>query len=245
MHLRLLLIIIFTASAAAQVNLCNPTKASIVDQTSGVIVQKVTLRGTWGSNVATVFLPGKEIVDGAVLFSHSIIQSNNGASADMIPLALTLAQAGAAVIVPERTLVWPPKDQWTNREGAVVLCAEQWLRENTKVANDGKAQTNKDNVLIRVGYAYVGPRICDPGFTSECQLTSPFTWPSRHNGVKVDDVWVPLAEPSSGNPLAVPTSVRVGSFLARWLGLSPINRLVGDSQNLFNLFFSVASAPTA
>jgi hypothetical protein len=78
MHLRLLLIIIFTASAAAQVNLCNPTKASIVDQTSGVIVQKVTLRGTWGSNVATVFLPGKEIVDGAVLFSHSIIQSNNG-----------------------------------------------------------------------------------------------------------------------------------------------------------------------
>jgi hypothetical protein len=111
MHLRLLLIIIFAASAAAQVNLRNPTKASIVDQTSGVIVQKVTLRGTWGSNVATVFLPGKEIVDGAVLFSHSIIQSNNGASADMIPLALTLARAGAAVIVPERTLVWPPKDQ--------------------------------------------------------------------------------------------------------------------------------------
>src|SRR5215813_8543939 len=158
MHSRLLLIIILASSiATAQENLCNPAKASTVDKASGIVVQKVSLSGTWGSNSATVFLPEKEIADGAVLFSHSMIQSNNGASADLMPLALTLARAGAAVIVPERTMVWPPKDKWTHRVGAVVICAARWLRENARVPNDGKEETNEDNIVIRVGYAYVGP----------------------------------------------------------------------------------------
>ena len=94
MHLRLLLIIILVSSTAtAQENLCNSAKASTLDKASGIVVQKVTLSGTWGSNIATVFLPNKEIADGAVLFSHSMIQSDNGASANMMPLALTLARA--------------------------------------------------------------------------------------------------------------------------------------------------------
>ena len=149
MQLRLFLIVLLAASiATAQGNLCNPAKASTVDHGIGIVVQRVTLSGTWGSNIATVFLPDKEIGDGAVLFSHSMIQSDNGACADMIPLALTLARAGATVIVPERTMVWPPKDEWTNREGAVVICATRWLTQNAKVPNDGKEQTNKVCVVI-------------------------------------------------------------------------------------------------
>ena len=236
MRLHFALAILFTASiVTAQESLCSSAKASTVDHASGVVVQKVTLSGTWGNNLATVFLPDKEIADGAVVFSHSAIQRNNGAFRDLLPLALTLARAGAAVIVPDRTMVWPPKDELTNREGAVVICATHWIVENTKVFNDGKQLTNKDNVVIRVGYGYVGPHVCDPIFTSECRLTSPFSWPSRHNAVYVDAVYVPLGEP--GNAGNTDTMMKTGGvesahFLQRQLGLAPINQLVGTPPPL-------------
>ena len=224
-----LVLILASSTATAQENLCSPAKVSTVDQASGIVVKKVALSGSWGTNTATVFLPDKEIADGAALFSHSMIQSDNGTSADLIPVALTLARAGAAVIGPERTMLWPPKDEWTNREGGVVICAAQWLRENVKLPNDGKQVTNKDNIVIRVGYAYVGPHICDPTSTSECQLTSPFAWPSQPNGVKVDAAYVPVGEPGNGEMMrfgGVPDT----RSIARWLGLSQIRPLVRDSH---------------
>jgi len=232
MRVHFALIIGFAASiVSAQDNLCNASKAATVDKASGVVVQKVTLSGSWGSNLATVFLPDKEIADGAVLFSHSIIQPDNGASVDLTPLALTLARAGAVVIVPERTMTWPPKDQRTNREGTVPICAARWLTENTKLQNDGKEQTDKDNVVIRWGYGYVGPSVCDPPSTSDCQPTSPFVWSSRHSGVKVDAVYVPLGElGNSGNIEAVMKSGGLGAarFLQRQLSLTKIDQLVAS-----------------
>ncbi len=51
-----------------------------------------------------VYLPDKEIADGGVVFSHSAIHADTGASVDLLPFALTLARAGAAVVVPRRTL---------------------------------------------------------------------------------------------------------------------------------------------
>jgi hypothetical protein len=108
-------------------NLCNPASTTAVDHHGGVITQTVALSGKWGSNEATAYLPDKEIADGAVVFSHSAIHSDSGGSADLLPFALTLARAGAAVIVPKRTLIWPPADQSMNREGGVVICAEHWL----------------------------------------------------------------------------------------------------------------------
>jgi hypothetical protein len=215
--------LLVTTAVSAQGNLCNPAKASTVDQASGIVVQKVSLSGSWGSNIATVFLPDQEIAEGAVLFSHSTIHEN-GVSVDLTPLALTLAGAGATVIVPERAIEWPPTDERTNREGAVVICAANWLRENAKLRNNGKQLTDKDNIVIRVGYGYVGPRICAPTSTRDCVLTSPFSWPSQHGGIKADAAYVPLADPTG--------SVGLGAarWLARWLGLREINHLVGYAQ---------------
>lgn len=113
----------------------------------------IALSGKWGSNEATAYLPDKEIADGAIVFSHSAIHSDSG-SADLLPLALTLARAGAAVIVPKRTLIWPPADQSMNREGGVVICAEHWLIDHTRVFNNGNGMTktvNDRNMLVREG----------------------------------------------------------------------------------------------
>ena len=153
--------------------------ATTVSHDDGVIVQKIVLSGTWGSNDATVYLPDKEIADGAVVFSHSAIHSDSGASLDLMTLAATLAHAGAAVIIPQRTLLLPATDQWMNREGGVVICAEHWLIDHTKVFNEGKGavqMVNGTNVVVREGYGYVGPALCSPSVTSYCEHTGPFTF---------------------------------------------------------------------
>jgi len=70
--------------------LCDAASATTINQLAGVIVQKVMLRGRWGSNEATVYLPDKKVADGAVVFSHSAIHSNTGNSVDLLSLAFTL-----------------------------------------------------------------------------------------------------------------------------------------------------------
>src|SRR5262244_510768 len=59
-------------------NLCDPTSVTTVDHDDGVIVQRLLLSGKWGSNEATAYFPQKEIADGAVVFSHSVIQADTG-----------------------------------------------------------------------------------------------------------------------------------------------------------------------
>jgi len=112
----------------------------------------------------------------APLYSRiSTILSDGGASVNLLPFALTLAHAGAAVIVPQRALVWPPKSLSENREGAVVICAERWLVDHTKVFNDGEPTADEKNTVVHERYAYVGPRLCDPAGGSHCNhLTGPF-----------------------------------------------------------------------
>ena len=155
-------------------SLCNSPAATTVDRDGGVTVENLILSGRWGSNQATVFLPRKEPAGGAVVFSHSRIHSDTGASVDLLPMAFTLARAGAAVIVPRRTLIWLPRDRSTNREGGVVVCAEQWLVDHAKVFNHGEEAVNKNNIVVRVGYAYVGPSLCDPWGGSDCRYINPF-----------------------------------------------------------------------
>jgi hypothetical protein len=115
---------------------CDAASATTVGHDTGVIIQRVTVSGKWGSNSPTVYLPDKETAEGAVLFSHSAIQADGGLSVDLLPFALT--HAGAVVIVPERSLLWLPTGRSTNREGAVVICAEHWLIDHTKVFNNGE-----------------------------------------------------------------------------------------------------------
>lgn len=140
------------------------------------------LSGKWGSNEATVYLPDKETADAAVAVSHSEIHSDSGGSVELLPLALRLAHAGAAVIVSKRTLKWPPTDRSTNREGAVVVCTEHWLVHHMKLRNNGKATLNEKGVVVNLGYAYVGPKLCgfSPSYSGlhptdddDCEFTDP------------------------------------------------------------------------
>jgi hypothetical protein len=220
--------------------LCDAASATTVDHDGGVIIQKVTLSGKWGHNEATVYLPGKEIADGTVLFSHSAIHADSGASVDMLPFALTLAHAGAAVIVAERTLIWPPKDQFMNREGAVVICAEHWLIDHTRVFNNGEPTlktVNDKNVVVREGYGYVGPTLCDPSVSSDCERTGPFNFDdcgyTRYCRTSV--VEVPIGEVIGGdntNHILSGGWLRQAQWLQKRLGLAPIQALATTQGSL-------------
>jgi hypothetical protein len=217
------------AQSQGKENLCNSASATTVNREGGVIVQKVELSGKWGSNEAMAYLPDKEIADGAVVLSHSVIQADTGASVDLLPFALTLAHAGAAVIVPQRTLVWPPRNPSANREGAVVICAEHWLVDHTRVFNNGEPTVNEQHVVVREGYAYVGPRLCDPAGSSECTLTNPF----YYRGCSIEHqcrlfVWVPLGETEGGddtNSMLSDRGLKSARWLERHLRLAPIETL--------------------
>jgi hypothetical protein len=230
------LALLFGSLATAQdrnEKLCNPAAAITVEHDAGVSVQKVTLSGKWGSNEATVYLPDKEIADGAVVFSHSAIHPDTGDSVDLLPFALTLAHAGAAVIVPQRTLMWPPTDRSTNREGAAVICAEHWLSDHTKVFNNGEPTVNEKNIVVRQGYAYVGPRLCDPAVASDCSYTEPFHSEDcalmhycRHSA------WVPAGETEGGDntrSILSDGGLKAARWLQRELGLAPIGTLAARS----------------
>jgi hypothetical protein len=210
--------------------LCDAASATTIHRDAGVIAEKVKLSGQWGSNEATVYVPDKDIADGAVVFSHSAIHTEAGSSVDLLPFALTLAHAGAAVIVPLRSLVWPPIDRSTNREGAVVICAEHWLVDHTKVFNSGEPTVNDKNIVVREGYAYVGPRQCDPVVPDQCDFMDPFV--SEDCALKRycrQNVWVPVGETEGGDSTRSIISDQ-GSTTASWLqkelGLAPIRARV-------------------
>jgi hypothetical protein len=213
-------------------NLCNSASAITVDHDGGVITQKLLLSGKWGSNEATVYLPPKAIADGAVVFSHSAIHADSGASVDLLPFALTLARSGAAVVVPRRTLKWLPSDRSTNREGAVVICAEHWLVDHTRVFNNGEPTVDNTNTVVREGYAYVGPRLCDPAITSDCHLEMPFVSQDCARGHYCRyPVWVPIGETEGGdNTIRILSDAGLDSaqWLQKHLGLSKIVALASQ-----------------
>lgn len=206
--------------------LCNFGSATTVEHKAGVIVQKVTLSGKWGTTDATVYLPGKEVSDGAVVFSHSAIHADTGTSVNLLALALTLSQAGAAVIVPQRTLIWPPTSRSGNRRAEPVVCAEHWLIDHTRVFNNGEPSVNEDNVVVREGYGYVGPRLCDPDVTSNCNFTDPLNLEDcslKH--YCRDSVWVPIGETEGGdntNHILSDGGLRAARWLQQRLKLAPI-----------------------
>jgi len=210
--------------------LCDAASATTVDHDAGVIVEKVMLSGKWGSSEATAYLPDKEIVDGAVVFSHSAIHPDNGPQVDLLPFAVMLAHAGAAVIVPARTLEWPPTDQSKNREGAVVICAEHWLVDHTRVFNNGEPTVSDKNIVVREGYAYVGPRVCDPAVPDQCDFMDPFY--SEDCALKHycrESTWVPVGETEGGDntrSIISDQGSKAASGIEKALGLAPIKALV-------------------
>jgi hypothetical protein len=215
-------ILLVSSVAVAQTNNCDDaTKPSTVGNVDGVTIQKLILSGTWGRNEATVFFP--KITDGAVVLSHSAIHEESGDSIDLLPMAMTLAHAGAAVIVPTRSLEWPPKNGATNREGAVVFCAVRWIVKNTTLPNGGVPVTNSDNRVIREFYGYVGPRVCRSATTPDCKLTSPFLWPNDYRASSV----VPIGEEGNGSTkfIIADRGLKAAQWLQKRLGLRPITAI--------------------
>lgn len=221
----------YFAQAREREKVCGGGAASAVtvDHDGGVTVQKVTLSGKWGHQEATFYLPEKEIADGAVLFSHSAIHADSGASVDLHPFALTLAHAGAAVMLPERTMNWPAADATMNREGAEVVCAEHWLVDHTKVFNDGEATVkpvNGRDIVVRESYAYVGPNLCDPTFAPSCELTDPFHFDdcgyTRYCRTSVVYVCIGEYQPRVTDHVLSSGWLREAQFIQKLLGLAPI-----------------------
>jgi hypothetical protein len=94
--------------------------------------------------------------------------------------------------------------------------------ENVKVVNDGKPLTNENRVVIRDGYAYVGPRLCDPNVADHCRLYMPF-------GSSGSAVWVPVGETTGGDNTSGMLSnggLHSAQWLQRMLGLAPIKAIV-------------------
>jgi hypothetical protein len=217
------------AQAHPKSSLCDFGQPVTIAHDGGVVVQELTLSGKWGSTDAMVYLPDKEIADGAVVFSHSAIHADTGAAVDLLPFATTLAHAGAAVIVPQRTLVWLPTSRSANREAEPVVCAEHWLIDHAKVFNDGEPTVNEKNVVVREGYGYVGPRICDPEATSDCSFTGPFNLEDcslKHYCRQ--SVWVPMGETEGGdstNSILSDAGLKAARYLQRNLKLAPIEVL--------------------
>jgi hypothetical protein len=217
------MILVTVSVAHAQEGHCDVTQARTVEHLDGVVVHELTLTGAWGANKARALLPDERSVESDIVFSHSVIHSEDGTSTDLFPFALTLAQAGAAVIVPERSLMWPQKDSSMNREGGLVMCAARWLVENAKVPDGGERITNDEPNVIREFYAYVGPRICDQTISGDCHLTSPLdSSPHRQH------VWVPLGE-TEGHDNTMQVIADRGLSSAQWLqkrlGLRPIDSI--------------------
>jgi hypothetical protein len=227
------------AQDSTKKSLCDAASATTIDRDAGVIIQKVMLSGKWGHDEAMFYMPDKEIADGAVLLSHSAIHADSGASVDLLPFALTLAHAGAAVIVPERSLIWPPTESAMNREGAVVICAVHWLIDHTKVFNNGEPTLktmNDKNIVVREGYAYVGPLLCDPAISSDCEFLDPFTAEdcALRRYCRTSLFGVPMGEIGGGDNtrnILSDGGLWAARAIQKQLGLSPIKELVAVTSS--------------
>ena len=97
--------------------------------------------------------------------------------------------------------------------------------ENVKVVNDGMPLTNENRAVIRQGYGYVGPRVCDPDVADHCRLYIPF----GSSGYYRDAVWVPVGETEGGDNtsgMLSTSGLHSAQWLQRMLGLAPIEAIV-------------------
>ena len=87
---------------------------------------------------------------------------------------------------------------------------------------------NQQNVVVREGFAYVGPRLCDPAIVTECKLTDPFVSEDcvlkhycRHH------VWVPIGETEGAD--SPPRFIANGEG---WGGA--VDQIVGDGPSFIS-----------
>ena len=116
----------------------------------------------------------------------------------------------------------------------MVICAERWLVDHTRVFKNGEPTVDDTNTVVRWGYAYVGPRLCDPGISSDCQLEMPFATADCVRGHSCRyDVWVPVGETEGGdNTLRILSDggLETARWLQRRLGLAQIVALASRKR---------------
>ena len=121
-----------------------------------------------------------------------------------------------------------------NREGAVVICAEHWLIDHAKVFNNGEPTlktVNDKNIVVREGYAYVGPLLCDPAISSDCEFLDPFLAEdcALRRYCRTSLFGVPMGEIEGGDntrDILSDGGLWAARAIQKQLGLSPIKELV-------------------
>jgi hypothetical protein len=177
--------------------------ASSDDQLSDKLtVQTIKLSIPFGVVNAYAYIPQAGQRLPGIVFSHSTVRYSDS-TADLLPLAKDLAREGAAVIVVDGTMLWPPPDQNTNRErGDFAIAALSWMLKHTNV-DPGRV-------------AYAGPQFRDPGSFDVLRSFN------EKDGVQYS-VWVPLGEPlNPGNMTVLPKSegkAMIESSLRNRIGL--------------------------
>lgn len=163
--------------------------------------QTIKLSTPSGVVNAYAYVPPGQRLPG-IVFSHSTVRYSDSKT-DLLPLAKDLAGEGAAVIVVDRTMLWPPQDQNTNREtGDFTIAALSWMLKHTNV-DPGRV-------------AYLGPQFRDPGNPDVLRSLN------EKDGVPYS-AWVPLGEPlNPGNMTVLPKSegkAMIEGFLRARIGL--------------------------
>lgn len=114
-----------------------------------------------------------------VLFSYSEIKVAESRT-ELLPVAIQLANAGATVMLLERSFVWEPQSVPTDRDPQLLDCASGWFL------------SQKDLDVLHT--TYVGPKML--GEMGKLRLPSGFVHtPKPGRG----DLWVPLGETQDGN----------------------------------------------
>lgn len=115
----------------------------MIEDRDGVTVQRVSFTDVSGKVPvevsAHVFIPDNSGTVAGIAFSFSAIQ-NWDTRTDLLPLAWTLARAGAASIVLDRAIKWGPLDDAANLAPSVMYCASHWLLSHANVDRDRLAR---------------------------------------------------------------------------------------------------------
>ena len=83
-------------------------------------------------------------------------------------------------------------------------------------------------MVVRQGFAYVGPRLCDPAIVTECKLTDPFYSEDHFMHYWRHSIWVPIGETEGGDSTSFIYNGGLGAadLIQKELGLAPIKALM-------------------
>jgi hypothetical protein len=123
-------------------------QSTALEHRDGLAIQTLSISTPSEQATAHSYVPERPGPLAAIVIALSAIKFPS-TTVNLEPFAITLARAGAAVIVLDRTLEWPlPSDDQSRKGGAMLFAAEDWLLNNAPV--DGRR------------FAWIGRYFYDP-----------------------------------------------------------------------------------